>query len=216
MKKEKYKLNFDLSTWSLIIINLLTIVLAITEKWEIRYVFWIYFFQNLILGFFTFLKLIILKNYRKKDFNINGKIVEPTLKIKLILASFFIGTYLLFHLVYYLIIYFFIKDLSFSLTILGLIWIPTLLFLINHLFSFLYNYENDSKREKSFNETIFNTFKRAIGMHVIILFSAFISNLATEWGFRKYFIVYSLIYIIFFMIIKTIVDVKMHQKEHHV
>ncbi|MCD6381527.1 MAG: hypothetical protein J7L43_00925 [Candidatus Aenigmarchaeota archaeon] len=52
----------DPTSWSLLTVNLLTILLALFQNWNFLVLVWIFWFQNIIVGFFNFLRILTLKN----------------------------------------------------------------------------------------------------------------------------------------------------------
>lgn len=58
--KDSFKL--DISTLSLIFVNILTLILAIVQKWEIPTIFYIYLFQTIVILFFIFIKITLKKS----------------------------------------------------------------------------------------------------------------------------------------------------------
>jgi len=186
----------DPSTSFLIFSNLATIFLAIMQKWDIHQLMMVYLIQSAVIGFFTFFKIISLKKFSTKNLKINNKSVSPTKKTKYQTAFFFIFHYGLFHLFYFIILGL-TGENDFSLTYLLL---PTGIFFINHLYSFLYNYKEDSKKVKNIGAVMFFPYARIIPMHLTIIFGSFL--------------VFNTYTLILFLVLKTIADVIMHLIEH--
>jgi len=190
--------RFDYSVWLLVFSNIVTIILAITQKWGFMNILWIYWSQSVIIGFFNFLKILTLKNFSTERLLVNGKPVNPTQTTKVSTAFFFLFHYGFFHAAYlvFLIVMTLGKSAEFSF---GAIMLTTLIFFGNHLYSFLSNREKDSKKKKSLGSMIGFPYLRIIPMHLTIIFG---------------FVLPSFLPMIFFMILKTIADVFMHLIEH--
>jgi hypothetical protein len=62
VKAEEY-FGRDISLWSLILWNLLTIAWAVIARWSLGSLLMVYWCQSLILGFFWFLRIIILPDF---------------------------------------------------------------------------------------------------------------------------------------------------------
>ena len=73
------------------------------------------------------------------------------------------------------------------------------LFFLNHLFSFIKNFKHDTEKKQGFNGVLLLPFIRTLPMHLIILFG---------------FILLDNKGIVIFLVLKTIVDVIMHNWEH--
>jgi hypothetical protein len=196
---EKSLLN-DLSLWFLLISNIVTICIAMNEGWDLQTLMWIYWFQSIIIGFFSFLKILSLKDYYSRDFRINGKSFAPTIKTKVTGALFFAFHYGIFHLVYLLYLtqntvwlnkdgeYFNLQSKYFYVTI--------SLFFVTHLFSFFYNLISDTQKRK-LGAVIAAPYYRILPMHLVIMLGSIISVTP-----------------LIFLILKTIADCKMHINEH--
>lgn len=55
--------KLDSSFWSLLIINLSTIVFAVMQNWELSVIIWIYWSQSVIIGIFTVIKIALAKHF---------------------------------------------------------------------------------------------------------------------------------------------------------
>jgi len=200
--------QLDLSLLVLIISNIITIIFAITEHWSLLIVMWIYLAQSIIIGIFNFIRILTLKNFSTENFKINGMNVDATSSTKYYTAFFFLFHYGFFHFVY--IIFLLagstapLEGKAVAITGLSLlfIFINIAIFFGNHLFSFIYNYEKDSKKVKNIGTVMFFPYARIIPMHLTIVFGLFLINNTGS--------------LIFFLILKTIADIIMHQVEHYI
>lgn len=96
--------KIDSSAISLIVSNLLTIIIAIIEKWDFRILVWIYWFQSVIIGVFNFIRILKLKNFTTEGVLVNKMPIPPTQFSKIFIAIFFAFHYGFFHLGYLIFI----------------------------------------------------------------------------------------------------------------
>ena len=204
-------LRLDLSLFLLIISNIITIILAITQHWNLISIMWIFWVQSIIIGVFNFIRILTLKEFSTENFKINNHPVDPTKSTKKFTAFFFLAHYGFFHLAYMLFLLSnnaelngvpVAYNLSLNLSeIIGII-IMGMIFFGNHLFSFIYNYEKDSKKVRNIGTIMFFPYARILPMHLAIVFGLFLINDSRS--------------ILIFLILKTIADIVMHQVEHHI
>lgn len=187
---ESLKLKWDISLFSLIVTNLIVIVLATTQNWDFRTLLYIYISQTYIIGVFYFISILTKKKVTTHGININNSPISPTAANKSTIAIIF--------LIIFLIV------VRFYSILLGIIKAPSVLvtlsitlFFINHLISFLSNNKADSEKEENLKELILTPFYRILPMHFIL----FIGNIFN-------------VQIIIFLILKTILDVYMHNYLH--
>ncbi|MDP2628911.1 MAG: DUF6498-containing protein [Nanoarchaeota archaeon] len=195
--------TFDYSVTLLLISNIIVIILAVTQNWNLKTVLFIYLGQSMIIGLFNFIKIISLKNFSTERFRINNQKVEPTKSTKIFVALFFAFHYGLFHVVYFI----FLLILNFSQNISNIetryIFYALGVFFVNHLFSFYYNKNKDNKKP-NIGKLMFSPYARIIPMHLIIIIGAFLSQAG----------IYSRLILVLFLILKTIADLVMHNKKH--
>jgi hypothetical protein len=196
----------DWSLWLLLLANGVIIPLAVTQNWNVLALMWVYWFQNIVIGFFNFLRIRQLREFSTDGLVINGRHAEPTQETKNYIARFFLLHYGIFHLVYFIFL------LVFSLT--GMFGsgdenalnsadlkyiIPTaFLFLGNHVFSYFYNRPRDTGKQK-IGSLMFYPYARIIPMHLTIILGAFLGG-----G------------LLLFLVLKTLADAIMHVVEHRV
>ena len=189
-------LPLDPSTILLIAVNLAMIIVAVWEQWEIGVLIWIYWFQSVIIGLFQFLKIITLKNFTTSGLLVNGHPVEATTKSLWSTGLFFLFHYGFFHFGYLI---FLLVEIPISTGSRDLIVSGALLFLLNHAFSFIFNYWNDIGRQQNLGRVMFIPYARIVPMHLAIIFGfVFLS------GFG----------LVLFMLLKTAADIIMHIAEH--
>jgi hypothetical protein len=190
---EKWK---DLSTWTLLFANLLVILIAYIQNWNFELVLWTYWGQSLIIGFLHAFKMLIATLYPRKeepdDFNPN----KYSTSAKIFIAVFFLFIYIFMHIVTFKFLLYVFPAPNINLLIL-----PSIIFLINHLFSFIYNYKNDLYRE-SLSFLLIAPIKRIVSLQLSIYvglpFSLFGNSLA----------------LISFMLTKTALDLRWHEVRH--
>jgi hypothetical protein len=196
----------DLSLWLLLVSNAVTILLATTQNWNLLALMWVYWFQNIVIGFFNFVRIRQLREFSTEGFSINGRPAEPTQETKNHVARFFLLHYGTFHLVYFIFLLTFSAtgmfnsagENAFNSADLKYIVLAALLFLGNHVFSYFYNRPRDTGRQ-NIGTLMFYPYARVIPMHLTIVLGFFL-------GSR----------LLFFLLLKTLADAIMHVVEHRV
>jgi len=202
---------WDKSTKLLVFSNLIIIVFALFEGWNLINVLWVYWFQNLIIGYFNYKRILKLKDFTTKNLEMNDQPVSPTEKSKKIIAVFFLVHYGLFHFCYFIFlvissgISFINSYLGFSIIALISFIVSIITFYYNHKTSFQLNYQEDLKGKVNIGTLMFMPYARIIPMHLIILFGSLIM-ISGDNPFPM---------ILFFLSLKTIADVIMHKVEHN-
>lgn len=193
-------LTSDPSVFLLILSNLIAIFFAVVEGWALPEVFFLYWCQSVMIGFFQFLKILSLKDFSVEGFSINHR---PTVKSKgtqLFTAGFFAFHYGSFHFGYLLFIM-----AAFSLPALlskGALFFVIVIaaFFFNHLFSYNYFKDKPFKSPPNIGMLMFQPYARIVPMHLFIVFGIFLSA-GTET-------------VVLFLLLKTVADVVMHVVEH--
>lgn len=205
----------DTSGMVLIISNIVVILIAFIQNWSFTDIFFAYFFQGIIIGFFFFLKLIFYKkiDYNGKNIPLSGKIVYAVFLF--FILGFFYSLY--FNFVFMLIL----LPKLFNGGILPNPWLPALLFFISHLFSFIYNYKKESQEKHGLFRFSIGIIMRIFPMHlaiifggVVLVFWGFISILLSNGKIPLFIPLLEKIVLVFFMGIKTFYDYKLHTSEH--
>ncbi len=194
----------DYSFWLLLITNLITIFFAIRESWEVAVLIWIYWGQNIIIGFFNFLKILSLKEFSTEGFRINDQPVDPTDEIKKNTAFFFLLHYGFFHLIYFLFLFLdrpssnsSSSEIYLSQTEISFVLLSIFLFFINHAFSYLFNKDKDTKKQ-NIGTIMFYPYARVVPMHLFIFIASKFPQQILP----------------IFLILKTFADLTMHSIEH--
>lgn len=216
----------DRSTQYLIAVNFINILMAIILKWSIYDVMFVYWFQSISIGIFTFYKLytypieqIEREMNDGKTLEVNDLAVANPRLATIIIAGFFAMHYGLFHLIYIIFIVGFANNEGLPLDLMGGL-VGSLLFFSNHFYSYFFyqdeeiivtetEYGNSDKFSGLSVADIFsNPYTRIIPIHLTIMAGAAISHFITGGPFQNIFI------ILFFMGLKTFMDVIAHKKKH--
>ena len=184
---------------ALVLSNIVTIAVALWEKWNLSQVMWIYWAQSVIIGYYNWKRIRCLKQFSTDNFTMNDKPVAPTKKTQRQVASFFVMHYGIFHLAYFGFLYAKRSNLS-QLDILGIIFC-IVMFGFNHRFSFRRNLENDLSRKPNIGTIMFFPYARILPMHLTIIFCHEFENNAIR-------------YLVLFLGLKTLADLIMHMVEH--
>jgi hypothetical protein len=187
----------DASLWFLLVSNLATIFFAVNAGWDLLTILWIYWAQSIIIGLFNVVRILQLKAFSAENFYINGELAKPTRKTKNYTAGFFLIHYGFFHLIYAIFLFTgaFVTPSIGSLDI-RFVLLSTLIFFINHLFSYIYNKPRDI-RKQNIGVLMFYPYARILPMHLAIIIGVQLTG-----G------------IVFFLTLKTVADCIMHIVEH--
>jgi hypothetical protein len=181
---------------SLLLSNLVVIVLALVQGWDISILLWGYWFQSVIIGLFQFKRILDLKDFDAKGVVLNGKPVQSTKAIKVFIACFFLFHYGFFHLVYSIFLIDLVQPQA---------WFPVLItagiFFINHLYSYLVNKEEDRQKRQNIGKMMMRPYLRIFPMHLILLFGWIL-------------IVVKPVALAVFLLLKTVADIASHSFEH--
>lgn len=208
----------DPSLLLLLFSNVVAIIFAVLFKWSIVDALWLYWYQSVIIGFFTVLKVFTAKiNYDDnlvlgimRYMNRGFVSLEPTLTAiwKLFLGVFFCLHYGAFHFGYALFLTFLGTKAISHQTYFGTLLIVGLFF-ATHLFSYCYNYIVRKEREMhsaGLQRIFLEPYKRIFPMHLTIMAGVIlIASVGSAW---------ELVLLVFFLSLKTIMDLIMHSREH--
>lgn len=197
----------NISTLTLIFSNLVVIFFAVIDNLSALDILWIYWFQSVIIGVFSFIKIITLKDFSTEGFRRGNKTVLPTKSTKISTAVFFLFHYGFFHLGYAI----FLMAFPFS----GItqpnefktsyFWFSAILFFISYLVEFINSKKNISAELPNIGKLMFAPYTRIIPMHLTIIFGGFIAMAGSVFSANT-----DLIVIILFTSIKTVVDLFTH------
>lgn len=205
-----WEFKTDQSAWALVAANVITIILAVWQRWSLAEVMLTYWSQSVIIGIFHFIRILSLDKFDTIGFLVNGRPVEAVSKTKYSTAFFFLVHYGFFHLGYLI---FLLTSFVFgwaansgAVTLAGIaiaaagFGINSLVFGVNHYFSFRYNIEKDKASRPNIGKLMFQPYLRIIPMHLTIVFGGLLFNSAVA--------------LVGFMLLKTAADVGMHLWQH--
>lgn len=187
----------DWSALSLIATNLLTLVVAVHQKWNPGTVMWIYWGQSVTIGIFNFVRMWTLKKFTTDGLMMNDQPVAPTAAGKRSVSIFFLFHYGFFHMVYAV---FLATTATLTRDDAWLVLICTAGFFVNHWFSYRYNQASDSNRKINIGTLMFFPYARIIPLHLTIITGLLLSK--------------SLRALVLFLSLKTVADLIMHAVEH--
>jgi len=186
------KIRTDSSLQLLIATNLMVIGIALVQQWNALEVIFVYWGQSVVLGAVNILRILTLKTAE-----------EESEKSRIAIAAFFTVHYGLSHFVYLKFILFFAKIMKTNLN-LEPVFYAIILFLINHLYSFIKNKKEDEKARGDFGKIIYYPYKRVSPMHLTLMLFIFVQFLFSNSGV-----------LLVFMLLKTLADAKAHLSEHN-
>jgi hypothetical protein len=189
----------DRSMVALLLSNLVTIVLAVYQHWDVFVLMWVYWGQSVIIGYFNVRRIMDLKRFSTAGFMINDQPVKPTPETQRKTAMFFALHYGIFHLGY-------LVFLSADTKVAGgfpvfYVLLCIGVFYLNHWFSYRYNRELEQERVPNIGNIMFFPYIRIIPMHLMI-----IAGVTVVGGSTGALIV--------FLLLKTAADAAMHVVEH--
>jgi hypothetical protein len=191
--------RFEQSSIALVLSNIVTIGIALWQKWNISNVMWIYWGQSIIIGYYNWKRIRCLKQFSTENFEIGDKPVEPTKETQKKAASFFAMHYGFFHLGYSVFLCAERGNLS-RPDILGII-ACIVMFGFNHRFSFNQNLESDLSRKPNIGTIMFFPYARILPMHLTIILGSFFAKKSVGT-------------LLLFLGLKTLTDLIMHLIEH--
>jgi len=210
-------IGFTSPVISLILANLVTIVLAIVQHWDLATVMFIYWAQSITIGFFTVISLLGTDNATLaadlgrpiRERGGSGTVsARHVWFYKCCLAGFFTLHYGLFHWGYYAFIV--ESELFGSVNFSDPnIWFSCALFFANHLYSHIqYRYEGP-KGAGFVNEEFFRPYQRIIPMHLTIIFGSIIVSALLIFGIDA-----TMPVLVLFLLLKTRSDIFAHLAKH--
>src|SRR3989344_2042680 len=192
----------DPTTIFLVLANLAVIAMALWLNWNLLDLLWVYWWQSVIIGFFTFFKILSLKDFSTKGLTFSAYVGTNRKEIKLGKgANVFVAFFFAFHYGFFHIVYaFFLGSLPFGISAnFSYVAFAALLFFITHLFSFLY-YMKRPKKRQNIGMMMFVPYKRIVPMHLTIIAGGLLAA--------------GTVLLVIFFLLKTAVDVAMHSIEH--
>lgn len=204
-KQKQYSL--PLSAYVLLGSNVVTIFLAVIEKWDIATVLWVYWWQSVIIGFSAFFKMLLTHTEQESLVQVQTKSMYADSVYTKVNAFFFVVHYGIFHAIYAIFLtHFFGTGQGVALPYVSF---GIFIFLCNHAFSFYFNFirkeRQESKTTQALQKMLYKPYKRIIPMHIILIAAGQIFRSLGH---------YSLALLAFFLVIKMICDVFFHLQEH--
>lgn len=207
----------DITVISLLAANLLTIVIAVLQQWDVGETLFVYWVQSLIIGLFAVTRILLFPADLLRESPSFQKALSGThtfcpakaaLAVKLFLAGFFSLHYGFFHYVYFEFLSLFGLLAGISLSD------PLLLlacggFFAHHAYSFFYHRQYTAPAGEYLKETFTYPYHRIIPLHATIIFGGFISLVAMAFSVDL-----SMVILVFFLGVKTVVDVRTHVRKH--
>ena len=191
------------SLLSLLLVNVLVIAAGIKQGWSAQELMWIYWSQSVIIGFFNFIRIMSLKDFSTEGVKINGMTPDSGTGTKIYTAFFFAFHYGFFHLIYALFLATFSLGAGISFK---WIFISASFFFMNHLYSFLENFEKD-RTKQNIGRVMFFPYIRIIPMHMMLVFGGF-------FGLYGSLGAPNALPLVIFLLMKTAADLAMHAIEH--
>jgi hypothetical protein len=181
-----------ISLISLIVSNLIPLFGVMWYGWSIFSLMFLYWSENVVIGFFTVLKMFFSKG---------GSVSGTSPELKAFFIPFFVVHFGLFTLVHGIFVIILFHSLQFNL--LG-VTIGFLSICLSHLTSFMTNFISKGEYLKQSPESLFfSPYKRVIVMHLTVIFGAiFVLNN------------YSFAAVVILVVLKTVTDLASHIVEH--
>jgi hypothetical protein len=188
----------DRSLTFLLLTNLATVAGAVLQGWNITDLLWIYWGQNVVIGYYNVHRIVDLDRISIDRFIGSIRPIEPSCETQRCTAVCFALHYGLFHLVYgvFLLITFRIQP-GFPLA--GVLFC-ILAFWFTHRFSYRFNRGRD-RAVSNIGSLMFFPYVRIIPMNLVILLGAPVAGNDT-------------LALVLLLLLKTAVDVAVHVIEH--
>lgn len=184
--------------------NAITYEVAVSRGWSLGPLLWIFFLQNLVIGFFAFLRLCALQRFSTHGVTVSGKPVEPTAATKRVIAGYFALHYGAFHAFYFAFLAFFALEGKLGPPSTGddQLWIAVLggSFFVSHWLAHRQNVASDIRYEHNIGALMFLPYARVLPMHIMIIACGMMADPSA---------------LLMFVVMKTIADVVMQLVEHH-
>ncbi len=191
----------DRSAQMLLLSNSIVMALVLVQQWSLINLLWVYWWQNVIIGFLNWRRIVNLKEFSSSGLKIDGRLVENTPKTRKEVAWFFLAHYGLFHLAYLI----FILGINDEKSPEGVMHtaIGLSIFLVNHVFSHYYNRKQDSSGKTNIGAIMFFPYLRVVPMHLVIIAGAWLTQ-ESIWA------------LFIFLLLKSVVDLIMHFVGHRI
>lgn len=184
--------------------NLLSMVLALWQGWQLSEILWLYWGQSVALGVFNFFRIWNLKNFTSEGLSINGTPVLATAGSARSTAIFFAFHYGFFHLIYSVFLVVMGKGLSSEAQ--ASVVFCVVFFVFSHAFSLVRNARDDLRAPTpNLGMMMLMPYLRIIPMHLTITFGGMAMGAAGVAPLA----------IVLFMGLKSLADGVGHMLEHY-
>lgn len=190
------------SALSLVIANLVAIVLAVFEGWDLGELMLVYWAQSVIIGYFNVRRILDLNEFSTANFQINDVQPPANEQTKRSTAFFFAFHYGFFHAIY--LLFLLSGDIFGGQRFQGswlMFAVCVVVFFLNHRYSYLHNKEQDESRKPNIGSIMFFPYVRIVPMHLTIIAGGAIGTTTTPA-------------LLLFLGLKTAADLVMHEIEH--
>ena len=189
------------STHSLVVVNVVTLAVALGLDWPVSTLMWPYWIQSVVIGYYSRKRILALGRFSTENFTMNDQPVSATPATQRSVANFFTLHYGFFHFGYLM---FLIKQAPALHWWDALGWLALgLSFAWNHRLSFQQNVESDRQGTPNIGTLMFLPYARILPMHFTIILGGTLAG----GGSRA---------VLVFGALKTVADVLMHYVEHRV
>lgn len=192
---------FRVSIGALLLLNLIPLIGVLYFGWNLSSIMVLYWFENVIIGFFNALKMAKAMGTTPRTQLYSGKKVITVAQKPSSILFFIIhfGMFTLGHGIFVFAL--FGRDLpSFSKML------PAALCLFaSHGISYAYNFiGNEEYKRVAFQDLFFQPYKRVFIMHITIIIGAFIAFQLEQPTF----------FLVLLVFLKILIDILSHKKEH--
>jgi len=196
----------DLSSWALVITNIVTITAAYLQHWPFSTIIWVYWCQTLIIGVFAFLRAISLTDLSPT--RVDRLRLRFSHAGKLRAGAFFLAHFTVAQACLTFILWMLIGPVT-NVNAMVLLFSATLFF-CNHCFSYVYNKKRERIVTKNIGLALLRPYLRLLPLLASLLFAGMI--LAAFYLIRDQQLV-PIAYLVLF-VLKTGADVAAHMLEH--
>lgn len=193
----------DRSAQLLVVSNIINIILALLQKWDLGTILVVFWFQSICIGIFTVIRIMRKEGVMRIDEMAVPISSNASWWTKIITSGFFTMHYGFMHLVYFIfIVALFSKSVNWVEAAYG-----AALFLGNHLYSFFAHKHEKREDLLSIWTSMMRPYSRIAPMHITILIYGFLSLQVGLDG---------TIPLLVFLAVKTYADLRAHYLEHSV
>lgn len=189
----------DPSLWAVVVGNIVSMVMAVFQGWQLGELMWVYWGQSVIIGVMNAIRMFRLKEFSTEGMTMNDRPVPETSSGKVSVVAFFTVHYGLFHIVYAMFLWHQLPLESVPMNVSLLMLFGVGAFACSHGFSLLHNSGQDFRHKKpNLGTMMFYPYLRILPMHLTIIFGGMFAGLGLS----------------IFMVLKLFSDAGMHIVEH--